>query len=193
MIIILTGVPGTGKSALAAALARKLKCQLITANDIVNEKKLWKGKDKFGTKIVKMSELRRELGRVIRGARARKIGLILEGHLLCEFPLACDFIIITRAHPEILGRRLKARGYPAEKIRENALAEALDYATQLALKNNKRARIYEVDAGRPLKRTRAEILKILSGKNEKLRAGWVNWSEFLYERRMKYLNRLGAN
>ncbi len=182
MIIVLTGVPGTGKSALAAALARKLKCQLIAANDIVNEKKLWKGKDKFGTKIVKMKELKRELGRVIRSARASGRDFILEGHLLCEFPLACDFIIITRAHPEILERRLKARGYPNEKINENVLAEALDYATQVAPKNNRKAKIYEVDAGKPIKRTLAEILKILSGKNEKLRAGWANWSDFLYAR-----------
>jgi len=113
--------------------------------------------------------------------RVRKHNLILEGHLLCEFPLKCDFVIITRAHPGILEKRLKARGYPEEKINENVLAEALDYATQLALRNYKKTKtkIYEVDAGKSGEKTLSEIMKIISGKNEKARAGWANWSDQL--------------
>ena len=58
----------------------------------------------------------------LRGIDSDEI-LILEGHFSHHF---ADWSIVLRLLPSELEARLEARGYSAEKIRENLEAEALD-------------------------------------------------------------------
>ena len=113
MRIMITGVPGTGKTSVAKILAERVGCPLITVKDVTKEKYV---------------DTRR-----LRLKTIWKIGnmdnVILEGHLFCEVKLPVDLVIVLRTHPEELKRRLEMREYPEKKVKENLMAELLDYCT----------------------------------------------------------------
>ena len=113
MRIMITGVPGTGKTSVAKVLAERVGCPLITVKDVTKEKYV---------------DTRR-----LRLKTIWKIGnmdnVILEGHLFCEVKLPVDLVIVLRTHPEELKRRLEMREYPEKKVKENLMAEFLDYCT----------------------------------------------------------------
>jgi len=175
MRIALTGVPGTGKTAIANALKKK-GFQVIYLNELVEKKKLWSKTDEFGSKIVNMRKLELEANRVLRG----KDNCIVEGHLACEMKLKCDFAVVCRANPDVLERRLRKRGYPEKKMNEDIVCELLDYCTVLSLENYKKA--YEIRGEGSIQKNVSEIMRVMNGKGEKFRAGWVSWSKGLRER-----------
>ena len=170
MRIALTGVPGTGKTAIANALKKK-GFQVIYLNELVERKKLWSEVDEFGSKIVNIRKLELEANRVLRD----KNNCIIEGHLACEMKLKCDFAVVCRTNPDVLERRLRKRGYPEKKINENIMCELLDYCTVLSLENY--GRVYEIRSEGSIEKNVSEIMKIVNGKGEKFRAGWVSWSK----------------
>ncbi|MCU0630939.1 MAG: AAA family ATPase, partial [Methanoregulaceae archaeon] len=67
----------------------------------------------------------------------------VEGHLAHLLP--CDRVILLRCRPDILKLRLSKRGYPEEKIRENAEAEALDVILVETLEIHPEENIIEID------------------------------------------------
>jgi adenylate kinase len=177
MRIILTGTPCTGKSAIAKELREKLDYKLVYLSGIVEKKKLWKKKDKFGTKIVQLEKLEKEINKIV----PRERDLIIEGHLACEFKIKnVDFVIVCRTNPKTLERRLRGRNYPEKKIYDNIMSELLDYCTILSLQNYKK--VYEIETSKSVRANVNEILKIINGKGEQFRAGWVNWSKELERR-----------
>jgi len=132
MLIVVTGVPGTGKSTLARLLARKLGMSLIDVNAVLEKKKLWgKADARFGAKVAKMKPLEKALRAELR----ERTNAVLEGHLACEFALPADFVFVCRTHPRTLEMRLRDRGYPEEKVEENVMAELLDYCEICAREN----------------------------------------------------------
>jgi adenylate kinase len=155
MKIVITGTPGTGKSAAADALAKTLKTKVIHVNDLLRKKRLVIGKER-GSYIVDLKKLKKML--------VRKKGVI-ENHLLCEFPLANSVVFVLRCDPKVLVMRMSKRGYPRDKIRENLEVEALDYCTINAEKNYKK--VYDVDTTRrTVKQTVDKIIRILKKKEK---------------------------
>lgn len=175
MRIALTGVPGTGKTAIANALKKK-GFEVISLNEIVERKKLWSGEDAFGSRIVNMRGLELETNRIL-GSKKK---CVVEGHLACEMKLKCDFAVVCRTMPDILEKRLRSRGYPEKKLNENLMCELLDYCTILSLKNYKK--VYEIDTSGRVEKNVERIMDIAKGKGEKLRASWVNWRKELKKR-----------
>lgn len=175
MRLVITGVPGTGKTVLAERLAKRLKLRLVKINDIITRRKLWEGKDKFGAKLVRMGALRVELQKLLKASD----NLLLEGHLACEFPLLADFIIVCRTDPKLLEKRLSERKYPKEKADENLMAEMLDYCTLCSLANYQKKKVFEIDAGKALGENVKEVERILRGKGKRFAAGWIDWSREL--------------
>ena len=144
MRIVITGVPGTGKTTTARALARRLGYPVITVRDVTKEKYVDTRRLRLKT-IWKMGETE---------------DVIIEGHLFCEVKLPVDLVIVLRTHPEELKRRLEARGYPEKKIRENLLAEFLDYCTVKA--EEKYGDVWQVDTtGRTPEETAERIVDAL--------------------------------
>ncbi len=172
MKIALTGVPGTGKTAIAYALGKE-GFEVISLNEIVERKKLWSVVDEFGSRVVKLKKLEQEANGLLRSRK----DCIVDGHLACEMKLKCDVAIVCRTKPEILEKRLRERGYPEKKLNGNLLCELLDYCTIRSLDNYKK--VYEVETGKSVKKNVEEIMKIVNGKGEKLRAGWVSWGREL--------------
>ncbi len=120
MRVVITGTPGTGKSAVAKRLAEKEGLELIDLKRIARAGKLVSRSGE-----VDVARLARRLSFL-----KRKDGFVAEGHLACEIRIPADVVIVLRCGPAVLERRLSRRGYGRRKLSENILSEMLDYCTQ---------------------------------------------------------------
>lgn len=164
--LLLTGVPGTGKTTVASLLAEKTGAALLDINKLADVLKLYSSVDEAdGAKVVRLKELQEELSLAIK---AEKRSVIVEGHLGCEMKLPVSRVIVLRCDPKVLRQRMASRNYPPAKVAANALSEALDYCTVLSEKNYGKAKVWEMDT---TGRTPAEVVgalqKIVSGKMKK--------------------------
>ncbi len=126
MIIGITGTAATGKSTLASMLRERMgDAAVLELNDLVRRYRLFSGKDRFGTMIVRLPALRARTMAFVSANKGRDV--ILVGHLLPELGICVDIMIVVRAKLNTLARRMRARGYPTDKIRDNLVDEALDY------------------------------------------------------------------
>ena len=159
LIVAVTGTPGTGKSLFAKQLAGKARhARVIEINDIVKENRLYSSTDRFGSKIVKMGALNISLKREIRDSS----GLVLVvGHLVPELSVGQRITVVLRLKLKHLIRRLHRRGYPKEKIKENVIAEALDYCGIGVA--GRCAEVYEAESGRDRKALMEYVLAEYDG------------------------------
>ncbi|MGB9732958.1 MAG: AAA family ATPase [Candidatus Micrarchaeia archaeon] len=162
-IIAIMGTPGVGKSTFAKKLSKKLGLELIEVNKIVDEYRLYSGKDKFGTKVVKLKELEKLLNKIAE----EKGSAIFEGHLLADLKLRGAIAIVLREHLPTLYKRLEERGYPYEKIIENLESEATDYSGLTAERNYKE--VYEfLSSDKSLMKKVKNLLKNRRSKKESI-------------------------
>jgi len=166
MLVALTGTPGTGKSTVAAELARR-GYTVVLLDRFAEEHKLISGFDAArGTKEVDVEALDREL-RV-----PAKVGFLVAHY---AHRLSVNLAIVLRCHPKVLADRLRARGWPDAKVRENVEAEAIDVITQEAV-----ARlpfVYEIDTTSSTpEATATAALDILQGKVQGREPGRLDWS-----------------
>ncbi len=123
MIILITGTPGTGKTTVSSVLKERLDAHLIAINELVLEKHLYTGvhpQKKY--KIVDMEALIKELNFLTQ--KSNEGDVIIEGHL-SHFYEKSDLVIVLRADPHLLSKRMKSKGWNDSKIDENLEAEAL--------------------------------------------------------------------
>ena len=100
MRIGITGVPGSGKTTLSKLICEKYNFKYVSVNDLVNEKELWTTIDaRDDAKVVNMIALKKELLNLPDNC-------VIEGHLLCEFPVQLDMLIILRVPIKLLEKRL---------------------------------------------------------------------------------------
>lgn len=152
--IVITGVPGTGKTTLSDEVGGKLGLEVTHVDSgFLRSHDLVEGTSRGGEDTVDLKELQKTLFEV-KG--------VLESHLLCEFELPKSTVIVLRCDPEILRERLEGRGYSEKKVRENLECEALDYCTQLAESNYDN--VYELDTSeRRVEESAEECVRILDG------------------------------
>lgn len=170
----LTGTPGTGKTVLGKRLAGFLGAEYVDVNRLIKQHGLADRK-----KEVNLKRLQGVLKRIL----SKHENVVVESHLLCEFQLPCDAVVVLRCNPLVLRERLRRRGYGKKKTRDNALCEALDYClvnAELHYGKNrkKKAKIVQVDCTR-LPSVRELARRIRSGKS-----GRVDWSQSLREGRL---------
>lgn len=180
--ILITGVPGTGKTTLARAWSSHTGCPILSLNDLVEEKKLYgKVDEEDFAKIVKLGEMSKSANKWLKGQKAN---CIVEGHLGCEVKLAVDSVVVLRLNPTELEKRLSDRGYVPSKVSANKMSELLDYCTIRSLEKYGEKKVFEIDMTGKLKPEAAfeELGNIFAGTSsaEKLRPG-VGWPEQLLE------------
>ncbi len=157
MKILITGVPGTGKTKLAAVLCKRLDWPVLAINDIATKYIIKKGA--FGSKIVNIKKTETCLNKLLN----KQNNVIVEGHLGCDMKLNVDMVIVLRCTPAVLKKRLKKRNYEKQKITENVEAELIDYCSDNTEKNYKKAKIIEFNSS---KKSIKEIVKDIVKKIE---------------------------
>lgn len=124
MIIVVTGTPGTGKTSIAMALAKRLQLRYLDVSTLIEDYRLQESYDaERDTFVVDEKKLCRIL--------AQKIALfknvIIDSHLAHELsPSLVDYCLVTSCQLKTLQKRLQARGYSQKKIRENLDAEIFE-------------------------------------------------------------------
>lgn len=140
MRVALTGVPGTGKTTVAAALAERHGWLVVPLNDFAREHGLLREKDAARDSFLVDLDA---LAEAVNAEHATVLpALLLEGHFAHEMDV--DLVVLLRCDPAVLVERLRARGWSEEKVRENVEAEALDVLAQEVLDAGVEA--YELDA-----------------------------------------------
>jgi adenylate kinase len=119
-LIALTGTPGTGKTAVAAAL-RARGHEVLDLAAVIADRGLREGYDaERDTYEVDTGALAEAVRDLVPADRA----VFAEGHL--SHLLDCEAVVVLRCRPDRLAERLRARGYDEGKVRENVQAEILD-------------------------------------------------------------------
>ena len=168
MRIVLTGTPGTGKSSLAKSLAEALDWPLLDVRKLIMRKKMFHVNKKEREKTVHVNTLKKAVDGWFEDHPAG----IAESHLLCEFCVPADVVVVLRCNPSVLEKRLKKRGYSQKKIRDNLFCEALDYCTLKTEENDPKSDIVEIDATRKI-RVATLWEKIMKRKSDRVK--WSAW------------------
>ncbi len=130
--IIISGTPGTGKSALAKLLSQKLDLKNLNLKPLL--KKNSEGYDrKKQCHIINTKKLNKEIIKIIKQS---KENLILSSHLLHRLPKKyVNLCIITKCSDlKKLKQRLQKRKYSKKKIEENLQCEIFDICLNEAKK-----------------------------------------------------------
>lgn len=177
-IILLTGVPATGKTTMAKIWCKKYGWQYISLNDLVVDNKLYKKIDKKdGAKIANLLALQKLTNSKI--AQSKK-SILIDGHLGCEIRLDIDKIIVLRLNPVELTKRLLKRKYSKYKIEQNVKAEVLDYCTLVAEHTYTKDMVTEIDmTDKNQKKALGELKKIIYPSKSKRFIPKIDWSKFL--------------
>ncbi len=130
-VVAVSGVPGTGKTALSKKLAKKLNFYYLDVNKLIIRHNLSEGYDKKRkTRIVGIDRLNKFLINYIK--QFKKItkknekynGLIIDSHLSHYIPRKyVDLCVITKCGIKELNKRLKKKKFNKDKIKENLQAE----------------------------------------------------------------------
>ncbi len=185
MIFALTGTPGTGKTSVCDVIREhshyRNKYSIIDVNSLIFDEKLYTGKDeKRGTYEVDIERLEESIKNEIR-RKPQDMDVIMEGHLSHFLP--ADAIIVLRAHPITIRKRLGKRNYSYDKIKENADAEALDVILIESFERNKN--VFEVNTtDRNILGTVKSVVSIIEAfkagiRIEEFIPGKINWIELV--------------
>ena len=164
MRIIITGSPGVGKTTVAKALSKTIKCLAYNEKTMALEKGIGKWDEKENELVIPLEPFAEMLNKFL----SEQKNTIIEGHMLCELKLKADYIILIRVDPEILESRLEERNYTEEKVQDNVFCEGIDYCKKHIERNYPKEKILEVQSGKTIKETLDKIIIGLKEKGEKL-------------------------
>ncbi|MBU7014266.1 MAG: adenylate kinase family protein [Theionarchaea archaeon] len=165
MRIAITGTPGVGKTSVAREISEALGLTLIDISAVAEKSGAVVGKEEDSL-VVDVETVKKSLESVDN--------IVIDSHFAEMFDV--DFVFVLRCEPSTLCERLKARGYSQEKIRENVLAEILDYSLQNALTFHQPEKIFEI-----LENPVREIVSVINNPDTKRSAACGSKTQFLTE------------
>ena len=169
LTLAVTGTPGTGKTTATERLADGSDHHVIHLNDEIKAHDLWTERDVDRDSLVTdLDAVNSHLGEWTG---------VLESHLAHHFE--ADQVVVLRCEPSALDARLRERGDPPEKARENAESEALDVVLSEAVDQHGQESVYEIDTTeRDPGAVADEIVTVLTGERSPS-AGEVDFTEYL--------------
>ncbi len=179
LVILLTGVPGTGKTSLSREWCTQSNWAYLSLNDLVKAEGLHSGTDeRSGALVVDMDKLEAAANAWLSAVHSP---VIIEGHLGCDLKLKVDRVLVLRLHPDEVASRLRARNYNAYQLEENKMAELLDYCTLRSIRNYGARKVYELDlSGKTLQQSVSALLEFSqAAKPSADFKPHVNWSSAL--------------
>ena len=154
--IIVTGTPGTGKTQLARAIAKKLNFIYLDLSKFIKENKLNESYDKKrDCYIVNTKKLNKKL---IEFIKTKNLNLVIDSHLSHYLPgKYVNLCIVTKCSLKTLKQRLKKRKYSENKIRENLDCEILDLILNEALEKKHNILVIESTRKIPFKKIKESV------------------------------------
>ena len=174
-IVLVTGTPGTGKTAASHLLASKIDALHIDLGELVKRENLSSGIDKArDSLIVDMDKVSRRVQEIINDCDCN---VIIDGHYATDVlpSESVDLVFVIRRNPDELKKTMEERGFKEEKIYENIAAEILDVCLADAISACGSEKVCEIDAsGKGIEKVTEDMLLILKGK-KKCQIGIVDW------------------
>jgi len=151
MHIVVTGVPGVGKSSFSINLSKLINIPVINTTEFIIKNRLYYMINEYHEYIVKMKAFETSINKFVY-----KKSFIIEGHILSDIKINNAVALVKREHINTLRKRLEKRHYKEEKIMNNLIAEAIDYCGINAYRHYKR--VYEF-----IRPNYNEILRFING------------------------------
>jgi adenylate kinase len=154
-----SGTPGTGKKTISPMAAAMLGVRAVSVDSLARGFGLVSGRGE--EREVDVATLSARIGRWRRGPA------LVYGHLVphCVPRAVAESVVVLRCDPMALKRRLKARGYPPEKVIENVEAELIGLVAFESRKAFGRKSVFELDTSRTSpERSSIELAEALAGR-----------------------------
>ena len=169
VLFALTGTPGTGKSSVSEEL-RSRGYDVVDGKRFIIEQGLMGELDEARDTHEVDLDL---LNDALEPFRESDGIVVLDSHL--SHFMDSHGIIVLRCAPDVLAKRLEARGYGPDKVRENVQAEVLDVILCEATESE--IPVYEVDCtSSSVSESADSVEKILNGDVSDYLPGKTDWS-----------------
>jgi len=174
LVVVLTGVPGVGKTTVAKMLVARLKGKHVDLSYLAQSEGFVTNWDyQRETGLADLDGIRRRVSEILASEKT----LVIEGHFASEIvpPETVYLVFILRRAPWKLKKQLLARGYSKEKVKENVEAELLDVCLFDAMEAYEPEQVCEVDTtDREPEDIVEEILSIIKG-DQPCSHGRMDW------------------
>jgi len=174
-VILVTGTPGVGKTAVSRLLASKLDAVHIDLAELVKRENLISGVDKAReTLIADTGRVSKRIQKIIRESEG---DVIVDGHYAVDVVPTRNIhiVFVLRRDPDKLKGFMENRGFKERKLWENLAAEILDVCLWDAVSACGSDKVCEIDAtGKRVEDITEEMISVLEGR-KKCRVGAVDW------------------
>jgi adenylate kinase len=174
-VVLVTGVPGTGKTSISKLLARLLDGNHIELSRFVKEKGIILETDiKRDTKIVNFDILKKKIKGFIMEASS---ALIIDGHYSHEIvpPKLVTKVFVLRRAPWQLKEELYKRGYNYSKIWENIEAELIGICLIETREQFEDEKICEIDTSTLTIQDTSKLMHRIIEKRVSCKINEVDW------------------
>lgn len=187
VIVLVSGTPGVGKTAVAKQVAERMSGVYVNVAELARREGLVLGYDaERDAYIVDEVRVRERLRHIARGKLT-----VVDTHVISVVPPEeVEIAIVLRLDPRELERRLRSRGYPESKVFENVQAEILDACVIEAVELLGEQKVFEVDgSGKTLEQVVEEVVGVIKNRRG-MKPGSVNWLERLGSEVLRYLRHI---
>jgi adenylate kinase len=175
-VILVTGTPCVGKTAVARLLASKLDASYVNLTELAVHDNLVSGKDEERDSIiVDENRMRRKIREIIEGCEQNDV--VIDGHYAVSVvpKRFVTYVFVLRRDPVELRKFMERCGFSGRKLWENLASEILDVCLIDALNVHGENKVCELDVtGKSVEKVISEILDVLSGHKE-CHVGIVDW------------------